>query len=106
MLTDSAKVSGSPLSLMLFLEEERSTEHLQEVVSHVGTGAVCPVSVISLVLKEFSFPAHYYYICCGTLLKLVSQRISNATTTASTLTELDLFSLLTFTAWPMSTMFK
>lgn len=62
VLTDSAKVSGSLLSLM-FLEEE-STEHLQEVVFHVGAGVVCPISAIFLVLEEFRFPAHCHYICC------------------------------------------
>lgn len=78
VLTDSAKVSGSLLSLM-FLEEERRTEHLQEVVFHVGAEVVCPIFAISLVLEEFSLPAHCHYICCRTLLKLVSQRISNTT---------------------------
>lgn len=63
-------------------------ENLQEVVSHMGAGVVCLVAARSLVLKEFSSPAHCDYIHCGTLLKLVSQRICNSTTTASTLTEL------------------
>lgn len=73
---------------MLVLEEEKSTERPQEMVSHVGTGVVCPISASSLVLEEFSFPARCQYICCGTLLKLVSQRFSNAMTITSTLTEL------------------
>lgn len=58
VLAGSAKVSGSQLTLMLILVEERSVEHLLEVVSHVETGVVCPVAAISLVLEEFSFPAH------------------------------------------------
>lgn len=54
MSAGSAKAerfSGSLLTLILFWEEERSMKHLQEVMSHVGTGVVCPVAARSLVLE-------------------------------------------------------
>lgn len=63
-------------------------EHLQEVVSHVGTGVMCPVASMSRVLNQFSSPTHCDCVHCGTLLELVSQRICSSATTASTVTEL------------------
>lgn len=105
VLTGSAKVSGSLLTLVLFLEEETSTEHLQEVASHMGTGVVCPIAAISPVLEELGFPAHCHYICCGTQINL-SENQQHHNHNSSPNWTCDLFSLPTFKAHVMSTMFK